>query len=86
MDWLIWFSDDDHDEDTSPESEAIFSAARTARDNFNEVNDKYKDTESRIEFINEQLKFEFGENDIFITMYKVCHKNNSVVRSWMGQF
>jgi len=64
--------DDDHDEDTSPESEAIFSAARTARDNFNEVNDKYKDTESRIEFINEQLKFEFGENDIFITMYKVC--------------
>ena len=65
------FSDDDHDEETSPESEAIFSAARTARDNFNEVNDKYKDTESRIDFINEQLKFEFGENDIFITMYKV---------------
>merc|ERR1712131_296784 len=64
--------DDDHDEETSPESEAIFSAARTARDNFNEVNDKYKDTESRIDFINEQLKFEFGENDIFITMYKVC--------------
>jgi len=64
--------DEDDQEDASPESEAIFSAARIARDNFNEVNDKYKDTESRIDFINEQLKFEFGENDIFITMYKVC--------------
>merc|ERR1712131_401482 len=78
--------DDDHDEETSPESEAIFSAARTARDNFNEVNDKYKDTESRIDFINEQLKFEFGENDIFITMYKVCFemKFTRGTRCWNG--
>ena len=54
-----------------PESQAIFDAAKTARDNYNNVNDKYREIENRIKDIDDQIKYEFGPNDIFITMYKV---------------
>ena len=68
------FSDtkhDDNDEDVTPEAQAIFDAARIARDNFNAANGKHRDAQDRVNFIDDQLKFDFGPDDVFITMYKV---------------
>lgn len=63
---------DEDDEDMTPEAKAIFDAAREARDNFNVANGKHREAQDRVNFIDDQLKFNFGPDDIFITMYKTC--------------
>ena len=55
----------------TPEAQAIFDEARKARDNFNAANGKHRDAQDRVNFIDDQLKFDFGPDDVFITMYKV---------------
>jgi len=65
-------NDDNNDEDVTPEAQAIFDEARKARDNFNAANGKHRDAQDRVNFIDDQLKFDFGPDDVFITMYKTC--------------
>lgn len=61
-----------HAEDVSEEHQKIFDAARAARRVFDDADRDLRDAESKISEIRERSEREFGPDDVFRTMHKVC--------------
>jgi protein kinase C substrate 80K-H len=63
-----------HPDEIDEETQKIFDLATEAKDNFSKINRKYTDIENEVSDIKDREHIDFGDNDVYLTMYKECYE------------